>query len=112
MTVGSNCKLVRVEYDGDAPVSIGSESLIGADVRFTTRTHELGNSARRRSYVDIDKPITVGSGVWIPQRSLLMPGVSVADGCVIAPGAIVTASTEPNGLYGGVPARRIRDLGE
>ena len=112
MTIGSNCALRRMEYDGDAPVSIGNESAIGADVRFTTRTHELGNSARRRAYVDIDKPITVGSGVWIPQRSVLMPGVSVADGCVIAPGAIVTASTEPNGLYAGVPARRIRDLGE
>jgi acetyltransferase-like isoleucine patch superfamily enzyme len=40
----------------------------------------------------------------------VLPGVTVAAGCVTAAGAVVAADTEPDGLYAGVPATRIRDL--
>ena len=39
----------------------------------------------------------------------VLKGVTVATGCVIASGAVVTRSTEPYGIYGGVPARRIAE---
>lgn len=37
-----------------------------------------------------------------------MAGVTLADGCVIGAGAVVTRDTEPYGVYGGVPARLIK----
>jgi acetyltransferase-like isoleucine patch superfamily enzyme len=40
----------------------------------------------------------------------VMPGIVIREGCVIGANALVTRSTEPNGLYLGVPARRVRDL--
>jgi maltose O-acetyltransferase len=40
----------------------------------------------------------------------VLPGVTVGDGCVIAAGAVVNADCQPDGLYAGVPARRVRDL--
>lgn len=43
-------------------------------------------------------------------RAMLLPGVTVGKGCVVAAGAVVAADCAPNGLYGGVPARRIKDL--
>ncbi|WP_447643573.1 acyltransferase [Nocardioides zeae] len=52
----------------------------------------------------------IGNGAWIGARALILPGVSVSEGCVIAAGAVVNRNTEPHGLYAGVPARRIRDL--
>ena len=43
-------------------------------------------------------------------RAIILPGVTIAEGCVIAAGAVVNKSTEPDGLYAGVPARRVKDL--
>ena len=39
-----------------------------------------------------------------------MPGVTISKGCVIGAGALVKESTEPNGLYVGCPAKRVKEL--
>jgi maltose O-acetyltransferase len=90
-------------------VSIGENCGIGQQVMFCMNTHEIG-TAEMRASTKIQAPIKVGNGVWIGTRAVILPGVSIADGCVIAAGAVVTRDTEPNGLYAGVPARRIKDL--
>jgi maltose O-acetyltransferase len=41
---------------------------------------------------------------------IIMPGVTVGNGCIIASGALVNKDCAPNGLYAGVPAIRIKDL--
>ena len=112
VTIGSGCKIDRIEFDGDADLVIGDNSYVGRRVMIVTRTHPLGGPERRRGHGDIDLPVTIGRGCWIPQNAVISPGVEVADGCVVLSGAVVTRNTEPNGLYGGVPAVRIRDLGE
>ena len=43
-------------------------------------------------------------------HSVILSVVNILDGCIIAANSVVTKSTEPNGLYAGVPARRIKDL--
>jgi acetyltransferase-like isoleucine patch superfamily enzyme len=56
-----------------------------------------------------EAPITIGDHVWICARSTVLKGVELADGVVVAAGAIVPGSvTEPNALVGGNPARVIR----
>jgi maltose O-acetyltransferase len=40
----------------------------------------------------------------------VLPGVTVGAGCVIAAGAVVASDLQPNGLYGGVPAKLIQEL--
>jgi acetyltransferase-like isoleucine patch superfamily enzyme len=54
-------------------------------------------------------PITLGEDIWLGANVTIVPGVSVADGCVIGAGAVVTKDTQPMGVYMGVPARRVRD---
>jgi maltose O-acetyltransferase len=39
-----------------------------------------------------------------------MPGVTIAEGCIIGANTLVSDSTEPDGLYAGTPAKRVRDL--
>lgn len=51
--------------------------------------------------------VVIGNDVWIGMRSLIMSGVSVGDGAVIAAGAIVTKDVEPYTIVGGVPAKPI-----
>ena len=49
-------------------------------------------------------------GCWIGAGVTIYPGVTVREGCVVNACAVLTASTEPNGLYGPLAAGRIKDL--
>ncbi|MGA2013307.1 MAG: acyltransferase [Solirubrobacteraceae bacterium] len=55
-------------------------------------------------------PIVVGDDVWIGRGALIMPGVHIGDGSVVAAGAVVTRSVPPRCLVAGVPAKVIREL--
>lgn len=96
-------------FSNHSPITIGENCFVGQEVLFTTSTHEIGEETKRagRHY---SLPITVGDGVWIGARAVILPGVSIADGCVIAACAVVNKDCVSNGLYAGVPARRIQGL--
>jgi maltose O-acetyltransferase len=96
-------------FDAMAPISLGKGVSVGMDVLFATSTHRIGPASGRAGELT-SAPIRVEDGVWIGARAVLLPGVTVGAGCVIAAGAVVASDCEPNGLYGGVPARRIREL--
>jgi len=99
--------------DGSAEIFIGEHVRIGPFVRILTGTHVYANAVLRRgpkSTQHINLPVRIERGCWLGIGVTVMPGVSIAEGCVVAAGALVLASTEPNGLYAGVPAKRVRDL--
>jgi maltose O-acetyltransferase len=75
-----------------------------------TGTHEIGDAQRRRG-LDRHAPVTIGDGCWFGARVTVTPGVTVGQGCVVGSGAVVVKDCEPDGLYVGSPARRVRDLG-
>ena len=52
-------------------------------------------------------PVMIGNDVWIGYRAMIMDGVKIGDGAVIAAGAIVTKDVEPYTIVGGVPAKPI-----
>jgi len=91
-------------------VTICRNARVGFGVSFLTRTHDIGASERRLGPKDIDLPIVVGDGTWIGAGVTVLAGVTMGKGCVIAAGSVVTRDCEPNGLYGGLPATRLRDL--
>lgn len=53
-------------------------------------------------------PIIIGDHVWIGMNAIVLKGVTIGDGAVIAAGAVVTHDVPKNCLVGGVPARVIR----
>jgi maltose O-acetyltransferase len=95
--------------DASAPLTIGNHVSIGHGAMLVTSTHDLGGEAQRAGAWTA-RPVTVEDGVWIGARALILPAVTVGRGCVVAAGAVVQSDCEPNGLYAGVPARRVRDL--
>ncbi len=101
---------VRV-YCGWATVTIGSRVQVAMGVTFVTDGHPVGGPEQRAGDAVSARPIVVGDGCWIGANATLLPGVTVGPGCVVAAGAVVTRDCQPNGLYAGVPARRVRDLG-
>lgn len=96
--------------DNSAEVTIGRNCSFGPDVALLTSSHEIG-SYEKRAGLAYDLPIRVGDGVWLGARTTILPGISIGDGCIIAAGSVVTRDCEPGGLYAGVPAKRIKDLG-
>lgn len=93
----------------EAPIVIGEKCALGMEVMIITSMHEIGPPEDRAGQ-GYRLSVTVEDGCWLGARATVMPGVTVATGCIIAAGALVTRDTAPHGLYAGVPAVRIKDL--
>lgn len=98
-------------FDATIGIKIGNRCAFGMEVLLCTATHEIGNSIQRAGKT-ILLPIIIEDGCWIGARVNILPGVKIGQGCVIAAGSVVTKDCEPNCLYAGVPARKIRNLNE
>ena len=97
-------------FDGNEHLRIGSNVRIAQFVRVLTATHTIGPPQQRCRVDVLEQPVAIGDGCWIGSGVTIFPGVEIADGCVIAANSLVLTSTEPNGLYMGAPARRVRTL--
>jgi len=100
---------IRCLIDGSDWVRIGSRVYLAPGVEIITGTHVIG-PPECRAGPHANQPVEIGDGCWLGASSIVLPGVRVAKGCIIGAGAVVVSSTEPNGVYAGVSARRIRDL--
>lgn len=110
LTVG---KRVFINYnnffDLTDSIVIGNDVCIAMNGTFITSTHKISNS-NRRAGEGISAPIVIEDGCWIGGGVTIMPGVTVKSGCIVNTGAVVTKDCEPNSLYAGIPAKKIRDL--
>ena len=50
----------------------------------------------------------IGDGCWIGSRAMIMQGVTLGEGAVVATGAVVTKDVPPYAIVGGVPAKIIK----
>jgi maltose O-acetyltransferase len=98
-------------FDASGEIQIGDHVAIAAWVVVLSATHEIMPSTFRRDHAQVSLLTTViERGCWIGARAVILPGVRVGEGCVIAAGAVVNQDCLPNGLYAGVPAKRVKDL--
>lgn len=100
--IGRDCEL-------HGEVHLGDHVLMAPEVVFYTVNHEhesldvpmdsQGNTEMR--------PVYVGNDVWLGRRVMVMPGVHIGDGCIVAAGAVVTKDMPAYSIAGGVPAKVI-----
>lgn len=94
-----------------ADVIIGNDVMIAPEVLFLTGGHEYHNDALLlREQSRVMKPIIIGNDCWIGARAIILPGVTVSNRVIIAAGSVVTKDLPESGIYGGNPARKIKDL--
>ena len=105
---GSYCNY-RCFFDLGDDISIGKNCSIAFGVTFCNSYHEIGDAKQRAGRGKIGK-ITVGDGCWIGANVTILPGVNIGNGCVVGAGSLVTKDCDPNGIYVGVPAKRIKEL--
>lgn len=103
-SIGVKCELY-------GPVEIGNDVMMGPEVVVYTSGHEHSRKdiPMIQQGSTYDKKVVIKDDCWIGRRVIIMPGVTIEKGCIIGAGAVVTRNTEPYGIYGGVPAKRIKD---
>ncbi len=110
LTVGDNVIIApECYFDLAARVTIESRVGIGYGTTFVTGGHLIAGEWRREGR-SAPRPITIKAGSWVGAKSVLLPGITVGPGSVVAAGSVVTRSVAPNTLVGGAPARLIRQL--
>jgi len=86
-------------------ITIGKDVAIARDVVIRdTDAHEILDGTHKKT-----KPVHIGNHVWIGTRAIIMKGVTIGDGAIIAAGAIVTKDVPANTVVAGVPAKIIKE---
>jgi len=91
-------------------VSIGDDVMMGPEVVIITSNHRFDRtdcSIREQGYQE-HKPVTIEDDVWIGQRAMIMPGVTIGKGSVIGAGAVVAKYVPPYSVAVGNPCRVIK----
>lgn len=99
-----------VIQDG-ASVTFGDHVFVGPNCCLTTAEHAL-DPAMRRAGIEVAKPITIGSDVWIGAGCTVLAGVRIGDRSVIGAGSVVTKDIPPDVVAVGVPCRVLRPITE
>jgi acetyltransferase-like isoleucine patch superfamily enzyme len=94
----------RTEIHAGIRVEIGSGCNIAWDVCIMDRDYHKCNS----NIEDI-KPVRICDNVWIGCRSLILKGVTIGEGSVIAAGSVVTSDVPPRAIVAGNPAKVVRE---
>ena len=84
-------------------IEIGDGCFIGRDV--IIRSYDA-HQILKEGY-QVSAPIKIGNRVWIGQKAMILKGVTIGDGAVIAAGAVVTKDVPPHSVVAGVPAKVI-----
>jgi len=102
-TVTNSCII-----DGRGGLTIGDDVMVGFESILLTSTHRFDDPRRPiRLQGFVQEPVTLGNDIWIGMRAMILPGVTIGDGAIVAAGAVVTKDVAPYAIVGGVPAKTI-----
>ncbi len=108
MTIGGNVLINHgLTCMSSGGIDIEEDVMIGPDAALLTANHDV-NDLRVLQF----KPIRICKGAWIGARVIILPGITVGAGAVVASGAVVTHDVAPRTIVGGNPARLIRSIDE
>lgn len=103
LTIGDHVSIGEFTHiRASGGVLIGSRVLIASHVVITSREHPKNLP---RYGITVDGPIEIGDDVWIGANAVILPGVRVGEGSIVAAGAVVAKNVPPFTVVGGVPAK-------
>lgn len=92
-----------VTLDGRARIVIGDHVDLATDVMIFNSEHDIEDE----NFKAVDHPVVIGDYVFIGPRSIILPGVKIGQGAIVAAGAVVSRDVAPSAVVGGVPAKTI-----
>ncbi len=89
--------------DGRDQLKIGNHVAVATEVMIYNSEHDLNDN----DFSPIEAPVHIEDYVFIGPRAIILPGVTVGRGAIVAAGAVVTKDVPPYAIVGGVPAKII-----
>lgn len=103
ISIGDNSYInQRTEIKCMSSVTIGDNTAIAWDCSIMDTDYHSINGQ------EISRPVKIGNHVWVGCKSVILKGVTISDGAIIAAGSVVTKDVPANCLVAGVPAKVIR----
>lgn len=111
LTIGNNVSISSyVVITTAGTVRIGNNVLIGYDAKILSANHRIPEGRGIIFGAGHDcKPVIIEDEVWIGANAVVLPGVRIGRGAVVAAGAVVTKDVAPFTIVGGIPAKLIRE---
>lgn len=109
--IGANTRIHGTCIHAYESITIGKNCLIAANCQiFDGSGHDLSFSdvENRINTRGVSKPVLIEDNVWIGINSIILPGVTIGNGSVIAANSVVTKDIPPMVLAGGNPAKIIK----
>jgi len=100
--------LVRLLLHECAQLTIGDDCLFAAEVDVSVSDMHSIIDISSQKRINVAQDINIGNRVWIGQRSMVLKGAEIGDGCIIGAQSVVTKRIPANCLAAGSPARLIR----
>jgi acetyltransferase-like isoleucine patch superfamily enzyme len=92
-----------------ARLTIEDDVLLGPNVTIVTSNYSAADRGRPLKDQEwIESDVTIGRRSWLGAHVVVLPGVTIGEGAIIAAGAVVTASVPPYAIVGGVPAKLLK----
>jgi acetyltransferase-like isoleucine patch superfamily enzyme len=110
--IGNNCILNGTMIHARKEVVIGNDCGFGpGSVIIDNNSHSISIDPiiRRTGEVE-ESPVVIGNNVFVGMRVIILKGVSIGDNSVIAAGSVVTKDIPSNQVFGGNPAKFIKQL--
>lgn len=85
-------------------IEIGDGTIFAPGVKVISANHDVDDFNNHIK----KEPIRIGKNCWLGANSVILPGVQIGDGVIVAAGAVVTKSFQDQVVVGGVPAKIIK----
>ncbi|MNK96710.1 putative acetyltransferase [compost metagenome] len=110
ITIGDNVGInARVYLGGQGGIEIGKDVIIGPSVKIFSENHKYNRTDLEiKDQGETRKGVKIGNDCWIGAGAIILDGVTIDEGCVVAAGSVVTKSFPAFVVIGGVPAKIIR----
>ena len=113
--IGNNCGISGSVIVSEDSVTLGNNVLVGVNCVITdTDFHSVAAEVRRAPSADKEKhctkPVVIEDDVWLGMNVIVLKGVTIGSGSVIAAGSVVVKDIPPGSLAGGNPAEVIKKL--
>jgi len=101
--VGDRCTIWAGDTSGR--IVLGDDALLGPGVMITASNYETVAGRPVTGQAKIERDVIVGANTWLGANVIVLPGVTIGDGCVVGAGSIVSRSLPPDSIAVGSPAR-------
>jgi acetyltransferase-like isoleucine patch superfamily enzyme len=109
IVIGNNCFIgAACEFNISLGITVGDHSLIASGVKFIDHNHGMSLGIPMAQQKCVESAIEIGNDVWIGANSIILAGVKIGQGAVVAANAVVNKDVPPFTVVGGTPARMIR----